>query len=227
MCFYLLSLISLFWLRGIIVTYGTMHRIYYIVFQMQRKIPLIAIFLGQSFMLLQKSKKYVLNMRSLSWMGTWNSTWAEVTYSKTQIYFMQDLPCARNLENNDILFCDEFTWNHECFLLFLEHSVSEKMEIISTEEQNACYRHEHTELYRWGFWWHLLKLGAEVPHTVLCLVLIIKEPVKAAVSLEIGSWRWWMADLWITFQFFIPKNLQYLLLPFPLTRMLPVILDNW
>lgn len=142
------------------------------------------------------------NVRSLSWMGTWNSTWAEVTYSKTPTYIMQYLCCACDLENNDIWLCEELTWNHECFLLFLDYSVSEKMGIISIEEQDACYHHEHTELYRWSFWWHLQKLGAKVPYPAPCLDLTIKEPVKAARSLEIGNWRWWMADLWITFQYF-------------------------
>lgn len=63
MCYYLLSLISLSWLRGtpfFLVIYGNMPHTYYIVFQMQRKILLIAIFLGQAFLLLQKSKKYLL-----------------------------------------------------------------------------------------------------------------------------------------------------------------------
>lgn len=97
-----------------------------------------------TFILLQKlGAQAHYNMRSLSWMRTWNSIWAEVT-AKLKTYSMQYLCCARNLENN-ILFCEEFTWNHKCFLIFLEHSVSEKMEIIFIEEQK-CWTHRTLQI---------------------------------------------------------------------------------
>lgn len=124
-----------------------MHHTYYIVFQMHRKIPLIAIFLGQAFILLHKPRKCLLKITFLNGRLGLNLSWS---YSKTPTYLMQYLCCTRNFEMphetlNDALFCEELTWNHECFFLFLEHSVSEKMEIISTEEQNAMNTKNFTD----------------------------------------------------------------------------------
>lgn len=147
---------------------------------------------------------------------------------KLLILKLKRIPCntwACDLENNGIIFCEEVRWNCEWAFLFLEYSVSEKRGIICILQQNAHYCHEHTKLCGWGTYRNWVP---NVPYRETCALHRSQhqEPVKAARSPEIGYWRWWMADLWIPFQFFNPKKLQYLLLPSPFIRKLPVIPDN-
>lgn len=153
MCFYLLSLISLFWLRVtyfFLVIYASY--ILHCVSNAKENFLYCHVF-GTSLHSAPQAQEVPAqvhyNMRSPSWMGTWDSTWAEVT---AKLQHISCNTCAVHVT----LKCPMKSW----MMFYFVRNLHEIMSVFPLSRafrlrENGDYFHrrakchEHTELYRW------------------------------------------------------------------------------